>query len=34
LSRKSRWLTVAVIAFGLGLAALAAILIVALLTAV
>jgi hypothetical protein len=34
LSRKSRWLTVAVIAFGLGLAALAAILIVALFTAV
>jgi len=34
LARKSRWLKVAVIAFGLGLATLGAVLIVALLTAV
>lgn len=33
LARKSRWLTVAVVAFGLGLAALGAVLIVALLAA-
>jgi len=34
MSRKSRWLSVAVIAFGLGLLALGAVLIIALLTAV
>ena len=32
LARKSRWLTVAVIAFGLGLVALGAVLVIALLT--